>query len=69
MSVNTDAREKGQMLSEPMSFRHFEERRDMLEAFARADGYDSLTPILREAVDLYIVERLRRGKEGVRVSV
>lgn len=66
MAVNEHARVEDESLSEPMSFRHLQSRRVMLEAFMRADGLDSLTPILREAIDFYIAERLRRGKVGVR---
>ncbi|HET7322686.1 MAG TPA: hypothetical protein VFI96_09345 [Longimicrobiaceae bacterium] len=41
-------------------------RRILLEVFAAADGHDSLDSVLREAVDFYIAERIRRGREGVR---
>lgn len=66
MRVNEHARAETEPLSEPISFRHFQTRREILEAFMRADGLDSLTPILREAVDFYIAERLRGGKAAVR---
>lgn len=60
MSVNEAARDEP--LSEPMSFRHLQSRREILEAFMRSDGLDSLTPILRDAVDGYIAERLRKSR-------
>ncbi len=49
-------------LSKPISFRLVRTRAEMLEAFRRADGLPNLTPILREAVDVYIDERLRRSR-------
>lgn len=39
----------------------------MLETFMRADGHETLTPILREAVDFYAAERIRRGRDAVRM--
>lgn len=68
MNVNPCARVKPEPLSEPMAFRHLQSRRSMLEAFMRADGLDSLTPVLREAVDFYIAERLRSGRAAVRTT-
>lgn len=67
MAVNGTATRK-ESLSDPMSFRHWQTRRDMLEAFMRADGFNSLTPILREACDFYIAERIRRGPDAVRAQ-
>ena len=52
-----------------LSFRHFASRKKMLEAFMLEDGHRELTPVLREAVDFYTAERLRRGKDAVRVDV
>lgn len=51
--------------ADPVSFQMGLTRRVLLEAFAASDGFDSIVPVLREAVDFYIAERLRRGREGV----
>lgn len=54
-----------------VAFRYPLSRRKMLESFAIADGHRTeaggavLTPILREAVDAYIAERLRRRSSDV----
>lgn len=66
MRVNKSARDSAP-LSRPMSFRHLQSRREILEAFMREDGHDSLTPILREAADLYVYSRLRHGRDAVRM--
>lgn len=68
MSVNSTARDMREPLSKPMAFRHLRSRREILETFMRADGYDDLTPVLREAVDFYITERIRGGRQAVRVD-
>jgi hypothetical protein len=72
MAVNQRARvvkePPQEPLSEPMSFRHLQSRREMLETFMRADGHETLTPVLREAVDFYTAERIRRGRDAVRVT-
>lgn len=61
MPVNTDARDSADRLSAPISFRLPEVQRELLDAFAREDRVYQ-TQILREAFDLYAVERLRRKK-------
>lgn len=50
--------------SAQMSFRHGVARKKQIEAFAAEDGTD-LTPVLRDAVDLYIHLRRRFGREAV----
>jgi hypothetical protein len=52
----------------PLNFRHRESRKMILEAFRREDGHGELTPVLREAVDFYIAERMKRGRSAVRVE-
>lgn len=60
--------------SSQLSFRHSLSRRKILEAFAYEDGHVTmrgepvLTPVLREAVDFYTAERLKRGREAVRTA-
>lgn len=67
MSVNENARQEREgPLSEPIAFRLLQSRREILEAFKRDDGYETLTPLLREAVNFYIVERIRGGRDAVR---
>lgn len=62
MPVHAYAREG---LSKPIAFRLPRTRLEMLEAFRRADELPNLTPILREAVDIYIDERLRRSRSAL----
>lgn len=60
--------------STQMSFRDSLARRKQLEVFAIEDGYvgeagdAQLTPILRECVAFYVSERLRKGKDAVRLD-
>lgn len=49
----------------PLNFRHRESRKKMLEAYAHEDGERELSPILRNAVDLYIHLRQRFGADAV----
>ena len=67
MPVNNVATETT-MLSSPIAFRLQQSRREILEAFAREDGHDSLAPILRKAADLYIHTRIRHGAAAVRID-
>lgn len=62
MNVNDTARPTKEPLSKPMAFRHLRSRREMLETFQRADGHATLTPILQEAVDVYIAHRIRQSR-------
>lgn len=69
MPVNESARvEKEESLSDPIAFRVRQSHREMLEAFMKADGHETLTPILREVCGFYIYSRLRGGREAVRVE-
>lgn len=66
MSVNASATPRREQLSSPISFRHLRSRVEILDAFRRADGHETMTPILREAVDMYIDTRLRQTRSITR---
>jgi hypothetical protein len=69
MPVNESARvEKEESLSEPIAFRVRQSHRDMLDAFMKEDGHETLTPLLREICGFYIYSRLRGGRKAVRVD-
>jgi hypothetical protein len=53
----------------PLNFRHRQSRKKMLEAFAAEDGYKELTLLLRDAVDFYTAQRMRFGKDAVRLDL
>jgi hypothetical protein len=71
MTINRKSRSRRETV---VAFRYPLSGRKILESFAAADGHVTeaggvvLTPILRDAVDFYTAERLRGGKDAVRLD-
>jgi hypothetical protein len=51
-----------------LSFRSTKSKKAMLQAFMHEDGHTDLSPVLRDAIDYYLAERLRGGKDAVKLD-